>query len=421
VVWHARGALGMNRLLRCLLGLLAPSVPLGVCSCGSSGGATHGPSYGPDAGGTDALAVADATNDVAGDVASLADAPADTTEAGDDACTGAVAVVGGTVAGASTIAFGATLLQGGSWAVSSLATNVGSPPALAAVPGGFVAVFVDATGHLDYATSSWSWSSPAAVAGVSAKGSPSLAGVGTTLHLVYQGTDGKYEHGTYTAGTGWDMANDPIGGATKQGFGPSAPVAASVAGDLLIAYGGQNGFVYDETWSAGAWAPDDEHASATVELLSPALVALQGGTSDALIVYVAPDTTIHWTSRSAGAWSAPALVSATAFTDASPSLAPLSGGRAVMAFLGTNGLPYFSVYQPASTPPWSTPAAIAASTTALVSPPSVAPGVCGDDAVAALPEAAGVAVVRYAGGAWLSPTVLPGTAGMTYAAVATQP
>jgi hypothetical protein len=408
----------MNRLLR---GFLGASLPLSICSCGSSGDASHGPSYGADGGGTDAPLVTDATNDVASDASTPVDAPADTTDAGADACTGAVAVVGGTVAGASTIAFGATLLQGGTWTVSSLATNVGSPPAIAATPGGFVGAFVDANGQLEYATSSWSWSSPAGVAGVSAKGSPSLALVGTPVHLVYQGDDGKYYHGTYSAGSGWDAADDPIGGAAKQGFGPGAPVAANVAGDLVIAYGGQDGFLYDETWSAGAWAPDDEHATATVGLLSPAIVALQGGTSDALIAYVATDTTIHWTSRTAGAWSAPALVSATAFTDASPSLAALDGGRAVMAFLGTNGLPYFSLYQPASTPLWSTPAAIGTSATTLVSPPSVAPGVCGDDAVAVLTGSAGVAVVRYAGGAWLPPTVLPGTAGMTYASVASQP
>ena len=58
----------------------------------------------------------------------------------------------------------------GSWAVSSLPSNVASPPAIAAFGDGFVTVFVDAAGDLEFATSTWSWSSPAAVAGMTATG-----------------------------------------------------------------------------------------------------------------------------------------------------------------------------------------------------------------------------------------------------------
>jgi hypothetical protein len=211
-----------------------------------------------------------------------------------------------------------------------------------------------------------------------------------------------------------------VGGA-KQGFGPNPPVAASVGGTLLIAYDGQDGSLYDETWSSGAWAPDDEHTATQVGALSPAIVALSGGTSDTLVVYADPAGTLYFTSRSAGTWSAPAVIDVKAFTNSSPSLAPLSDGRAVMAYLGTNQLPYFSVFDPVATPPWTSPAGIGTSGTPLTSPPSIAPGVCGDDAVAVLAWPTGVAAVRYAGGAWLPATVLPGTAGMTFASVATQP
>ena len=67
------------------------------------------------------------------------------------------------------------------------------------------------------------------------------------------------------------------------------------------------------------------------------------------------------------------------------------------------------------------PAPIGTGSPKLSSPPSVAPGVCGDDAVAVLTEPQGVTAVRYSGGAWLAPTVLAGTAGMTFASVASQP
>jgi hypothetical protein len=343
------------------------------------------------------------------------------TGSGTDACTGSVAVVGGSVAGASTIAFAATLLHAGTWAVSSLPSNVASPPAVAPLGGGFVAVFVDVSGDLEFATSSWSWSSPASLAGVAAKGAPSLAVVGTTLHLVYQGSDGKYVHGTYATGEGWDSATDPVGGASKQGFGPSAPVASSVAGALEIAYGGQNGSLYDETWSSGAWQPDTQHATAQIGTLSPAIAALSGGSSDTLVVYAEASGTLDWTARSSGTWSTPAVIDASAFTDDAPALVALSGGRAMMAYLGTDQHPYFSVYSPGATPPWTSPAPIGTGSPTLSSPPSLAPGVCGQDAVAVLAESSGVAMTSYTGGTWSAPAVIEGTAGMTFATVASQP
>jgi hypothetical protein len=377
----------------------------------------------PDAGSEDARALRDAAHDAASEAVSpvLDAAEEGEFEAASDGCTGSVAVVGGTVSGASTIAFGATRGRGGAWLVSSLPSNVASPPAIAAFDGGFVAVFVDASGNLEWTTSTWSWSSPAEVAGVMAIGAPSVAVVGTSLHVVYQGDDSKYLHGMYTSGVGWNAANDPVGGASKQGFGPSPPVAASVLGTLAIAYGGEDGALYDETWTSGAWQPDTEHTSAAVGSLAPAITALSGGSSDTLLVYADPMGTLYFTSRSAGAWSIPAIIDTTAFTGAAPSLVALSGGEALMAYLGTNGLPYFSLYDPSATPPWTSPASMGSDPPTLSSPPAIAPGVCGDEVVAVLTQPTGVAALNYAGGTWQSPTILPGTAGMAFASVASQP
>ncbi len=408
---------------------------LALAGWGCSSGATHAPFVQPmaeEAGASDGQGLADSGGAMSPEGST---AQTDASEAGSpgdagvdapagpvsDACTGSVAVVGGSVAGASTIAFAATLVQGGSWAVSSLPSNVGSPPAIAPFGGGFVAVFVDVSGELQFATSTWSWSSPASVAGVAAEGAPSLAVVGTTLHLVYQGSDGKYVHGTYTTGEGWGSATDPVGGASKQGFGPSAPVASSVAGSLEIAYGGQNGSLYDEAWSSGAWQPDTQHATAQIGTLSPAIAALTGGSSDALVVYAGASGTLDWTTRSSGTWSTPALINTNAFTGSAPALVALSGGRAMMAYLGTDQHPYFSVYAPATTPPWTAPAPLGTGSPTLTSPPSIAPGVCGDDAIAVLAEASGVTTTRYVSGVWSAPALIGGTAGMTFATVASQP
>lgn len=409
------------------------TLPFVVWSCSSAtGSAPPARQTGVDAGTVDAEALVDSGSTTSADAGSASADPSEAGPppdagpeaapgAGSDACTGSVAVLGGAVAGASTIAFAATLVQGGSWAVSSLPSNVASPPAIAAFGGGFVAVFVDVSGALQFTTSTWSWSSPASLAGATAEGAPSLAAVGTTLHLVYQATDGKYVHGTFTTGEGWDSASDPVGGASKQGFGPSPPVAASVAGTLTIAYGGQNGSLYDETWTSGQWQPDTQHAASQVGTLSPAIAALDGGSSDALVVYAGTGGTLYSTSRSSGTWSTPAVVNTNAFTAAAPALLALSGGRAMMAYLGTDQHPYFSLYDPAATPPWTSPAPLGTGSPTLTSPPSVAAGVCGDEAVAVLTETSGVATTRYAGGAWSAPTVIEGTAGMTFATVASRP
>jgi hypothetical protein len=325
------------------------------------------------------------------------------------------------MSGASTIAFAAIADHNGGWSVSSLPSNVASSPAIVAFDSGFLAVFVDADGLLEDVAFSWSWSSPSQVGGARALGAPSAAVAGSSLHLVYQEDDGKYVHGVYTSDAGWGSVDDPVGGATKQGFGPSPPVATAEGSTLAIAYGGQNGLLYDETWSSAAWEPDTEHTAAQVGALSPAIVALSGGSGDTLVVYAAPGGTLYFTSRAAGAWSAPAVVNSNAFTNAAPSLVGLPGGGAMLAYLGTNGLPYFSVYDPSEPPLWSSPAPIGTGKSTLASPPTVAPGVCGDEVVTVLSQPEGVAVVRYAGGAWLPATLLEGTAGMTFASVASHP
>jgi hypothetical protein len=417
----------MSRMRRLVAATALTVLPAGLANCSSSSDAPSPPKPGTlqrgDAASSDAAADAPVRDD-ASSFPDVSDAGADSGSSADggvDACTSQIAVVGGTVSGASTIAFAATLARGGSWAVSSLPSNVASPPAIAAFSGGFIVAFVDDANELEFATSTWTWSSPANITGMSVLGSPSLAVVGTSVHVVYQGPDFKYVHGIYTASAGWDAADDPIGGADSQGFGPGAPVAASVDGALVVAYGGQDGSLYDETWTAGAWEPPNQHAAAQMGALSPSLAALKGGSSDALVVYADPLGTLYSTTRTAGTWSTPAIVNAAAFSDDPPSLASLPGGRAMMTYLGTNGLPYFSLYDPAATPSWTSPAAIGTGSTMLLSPPAVAPGVCEDDAIVALVEPAGVATIGYAGGTWLPEALLGGTAGMTFAAVASQP
>ncbi len=364
-----------------------------------------------DSGVVDAPGALDSSVDAASD-----SARADSAAPGDgSACSATIAVVGGS----STTAFGATS-YGAAWSVSSLTGTAASNPALAAVPGGFHAVFRAANNALQYSTFATVWSTPLPIGTAITIDLPSVALVGPDLHLVYRGTDSKFYHGTY-ASNAWDTASDPVSAGGVQSFGPSAPSAASAAGDLVIAQDGSDGTLYDQSWS-GSWQAASQHANALVGTVAPSLVAGNGGTYDLFVVFVHQgDFKLYWSGRTGGAWSAPALVDPNAYTSYPVALAALPSGRFVLVYEGSNQSPYFSLFDPASGA-WSAPAGlVGAPLPVVLSPPAVAPGVCGADAVAIYSDGAGVEVVTLSAGTWTTPSPIGGTAGSTYAAVATSP
>jgi hypothetical protein len=130
-----------------------------------------------------------------------------------------------------------------------------------------------------------------------------------------------------------------------------------------------------------------------------------------------------FTTRTAGVWSTAEEVydanGYIAYTSDEVSLAALSGVRAVLVFRGGNMVPYFSIFDGTST--WTAPAAVVTSTTTVSTVPSVATGVCGDDAIAALVETNGdVDVTSLRAGAW-SATPTHVTSATAYAGIATRP
>lgn len=370
-----------------------------------------------DAGASDAFVAIDAGRDAQADAPSdaPADAPADAADGG--GCSSTMAIVAG---GASTLS--AASFQSGQWsAATSLTGSASSAPAVIAFGGGFRAVVAKAAGGalVDTGFAS-SWSSPVAIGTAAARESPALAVVGAGLHLVYQGqSDYKFYHGT-SAGGAWDAATDPVG--SPQSFGPSGPSVAAAGTKLAVLQGGSDGILYDQTWD-GAWQAAHAQAGTSVEGgIRPTLVALVGGAADLLAVYVRKtDRHLIFSARSGAAWSQPAEVynsaGNVAYSNDPVSIAALPGGHAVLAFLGGDGKGYFSVWNAAT---WSAPAAIAAGM--LASPPGLASGVCGDDAIAALVLATGeVNVTKLAGATWSAPTAISGATGMKYAGIATRP
>lgn len=414
---------------------------LGTACSSASATQTHGPvvdasddtvtdnppDASPDGGTHDAAREAgrkEAGHDAKSD-RSTADAPSMDAPKGDAAsCKGTVALAGGT----ASVAFVATSVDGAAWGVTSLpTTSTQTNPALAPFTG-FVAVFTASTTDMlvfsAYASSSWSLAANAegstCTAAPTAFGVPALAAIGKTLHSVYLGTNNDFYHGTYTK-TGWDCEDDPLTFGGSPSFGPSAPAAASVGSSLVAAFDGSDTQVYTQSWTSGTWAAAEPISGTTVGTTPPSLMALTGGSSDLLLVYAnAADDKLYWTARSSGTWSLPALTNMNAYSLQPVSIAPLAAGGAVLTFLGTDDNPYAMTFDPTASTPWTSPVAILTGGQPLPSAPTVAAGVCGTDAVAAIVQPAGIELVTLSSGTWSSPTLVGGTASMGFVTIATR-
>jgi hypothetical protein len=365
----------------------------------------------------------DAPFDASGDSA-LDGGDAGPTDGADAGCSSTMALLAG---GSNTLA-GATFAHGQWSSASALTGNMATVPAIAAYNGAYMASFVTTAtpGHLDWTGYTSSWSAPSQIASALAQGTPSLATIGSAAHVVYWGSDGKFYHGTYSS-SAWDAANDPVGGSgANQSFGSSGPAVAAVGTTLVVTQSGSNGTLYDQTWN-GSWQTANAHSgSAVVSTITPAIVAMNGGNADLMIVFVhggnSPDYHLQYTTRTSSTWSASAEVynqsGNVAYSSATPSLAALPSGKAVVAWLGGNGKGYASSYDPSSG--WTAPGPIASTTIAAT--PSLAPGVCGGDAVAAFAQSTGeVDVATLTGSTWSTPLAIAGATGMQAVAIASTP
>jgi hypothetical protein len=336
----------------------------------------------------------------------------------DTACIGKLFLLGGNAGGL----YGAAYKGAGKFTVvsnSGAGASIAGPPAIAPLAGGgFGAVYRDTTSALFAMTFTGAFSTPARVGAVVASDAPTLAALGADLHMLYRGGDGLHYHGLFSAGA-WDAANGAVTSASVHSFGPTSPTVAVPAGDALtIAYAGADEKLYRQTLTSG-WADAVSQVGATIATVRPQLVAMVDGPSDALIVYAsAVDYKLRSTARDAQTklWSVPILIDPNAYTSETLSLAPMTGGRAMLIYKGANAKPYFSVYDPAAgAAPWSVLAELVTGANPTVaSSPAVALGACGEDAIAAFAQDnGGVAVLRYLGGAWTAPAMVPGLLNFT--------
>jgi hypothetical protein len=432
------------------------AVAIALAACATSGADNlHGPSFENEAGpgqegGADAAA--DTTpetspgTDGGGDV-ETADAPGESaaTETGapTDAASETTSDTGATETGvpcassmailaASASSLAEAVYGHGQWSTASVVSGGASAaPTLIPFGSGYLASFVG-TGAVNDLPLKWtsyagSWTAPATIGAALAQGTPALAAIGATGHVVYWGSDSKFYHGTYS-GSAWDAASDPVeasGGA--QSFGPSAPAATATGTTLLAAQSGQNSVVYDQAWTGSWQAANALAGSSVVSSLSPAITAMNGGTAQLMLVFVhagdAGSYYLQYATSTAGTWSTPANVYAQgttiAYAGTTPALTPLPNGGAILAWQGSSpAYPYVSTYTAASG--WTAPVAVSSDT--LLSPPAVAPGVCGADAALAYVTTAGaVEVVTTTGGTWGTPEAIAGATGMQWVAVAAVP
>jgi hypothetical protein len=274
------------------------------------------------------------------------------------------------------------------------------------------------------------WTAPTALGGsADTIASPAIAAVGSSLQAVYLNPAHEYFQASFV--TTWDTGSTPVEpeDAGNQAFGPAGASATATPTQLVIAYGGNNTLPYAQTWTPGTgWDNGVQLGSGAVEAgTTLAITTLDSGAL--LVVYAAASGSCNnptgclysalGTAVTPRTWSAPALVDPNAFTPYSPTIVAMSGGRALVAWEGANGEGYYSVYTTAPSTGWSTPAQL---TSALIAnAPSLAPGVCGDDAVAAYVSSGQVYTTHFAGGAWTTPGLQAAVSGSTFVTIATAP
>jgi hypothetical protein len=353
------------------------------------------------------------------DAAADGGADSETTDAG---CTSTMALIGG-----GSTAFGATW-SAGAWSVQAFPNaSLASAPSIVSYSGGWLAAFEQTGGALASATFAGAWDPPTAIGTggtVSTQASPSLAVLGVDAHVVYLGLDNKYYHGVFTGGA-WDTAVDAVCGSGSQALGNSAPSLAGFSDALVVAF--QYAGVRECSWDLGSWGPAYVISSDSEQNVAPRVAAL-GNSSEQIVVWSsATSSTLAWSANTfplPGAWGEEFV--GEGFSSQQTALAVLANGGVDLAYEGTDGNAYLVTGQVElgnQTPvTWGTPSALLPTgNPQLASQPSIAPGVCGDDAEVAYVAADGTVHVASVRGTSATDAVVALAPSATFVAIATRP
>ena len=423
------------------------SVTLAACAASGSDDATHGPVFvEEDAGGDGAsdATIADAatTSDVAtNDDGAIGDEAGDDDATGDDggaidapiadvasdapACTSTTALL----AGSTTAAFGASAVGEASLAAQSVSGSFASAPAVGVLAGAFEALARENGNALASSGLGASWSGLAALPGNPASlDAPAIAPVGSALHAVYLGTDNRYYHATFN-GTAWDSGGDRVGvvnDAGAQAFGPARASAASVGSELVIRVPGERQprarAVVDERERLDERRADRQRHRRGERA---------GGARRARRRRARPPRRLregerHEALRRRARWNLEEVGRAgrreRERLHARRAFARGDERRARDARVARHGrLRVHERVRRRRRHVVDAGAARRDLEPAVPSAPSLAPGVCGDDAIAAYVSSGGVGVARYRGGTWLAPSSVGDVSGASVVTIATAP
>ena len=386
-----------------------------LAACSSDGNTSFGPNFGdlPQHGGaTDAAAD--------GDIVDISDGSTDGPKPG--CTTGAVAVVAG-----QDNKVTAAVDRGRGFAVALL-TGASSKefPAVVGFGDGFVAVMTNPDSNLlQFSQYTSSWSKPAAF-GSGSKGAATLAADANGVHAVYPiNDDRRFKHSIFD-GTAWG-AEELVGNDTAYSFGTASAGLAVTASDLAWAENGTNGGLYTRS-KTNAWTAGVALAGAGTTGLNngatPQVLAIEG-TYDAVAVFVGgsneqanhPGYVVRKASDKT--WTFGGLLDPTLTTFQRLNIGRTRGGDVIVTMraskdnIGGAGTGYYFRGAVSNAGiDWSAATPIGGDTAIAVdSTPSIAKGVCGDDAIIGLSSLGVVQITRLKDDAWSAPAAIDGAAG----------
>jgi hypothetical protein len=329
------------------------------------------------------------------------------------------------VAGDDDTLRGAVSVRGKRWVVSTLGGGAAKgKPSLVRFGAGFIAATHGSGDALQTATFTTAWSPVSSIGVGNVNGAPSLAVLGTAVHVVYAAgaSDARLYHHGKNAGSGWDEANTRVGDS----FGTVSAGLAAVGDEAVFAENGGDEKLYVRSYTSGSWSGATPVNASTVGGALPAtpeLLAIEG-TNDLVLVFAEKTTRkLSFATRTRSlphTWSAGAVTHPDATVAEKFALGKGTTGAPIIAFRGNgDGRGYYLRGQISSSISWLSAQAIGPSAAVVDSTPAITTGVCGAEAIAAYASGGAVSIVRLMTGIWSAPEIVPGLTG-TRVAIATR-
>jgi hypothetical protein len=291
---------------------------------------------------------------------------------------------------------------------------------------GIAVIRASTTGELRYAlrTGAWSPGFGAQLAtmkvGLMIQGGPSVAAGSSKGHVLYRGLNGTFYYASVETGL-WNPTEEPVDAGSGASAGPAPPAIVVLNETPIAVFVGNDGELYDQMRSGGAWQAASGHGVAGQAAgVTPAVTALVMPGPELVVVYsAAGSSALKYTLRNGGSWTAPAAIAGASSADR-VALAALPGGGAVLAYRSLDAHLHIARLSAGASPSWSAPVAGAGGADpTIVTTPAVATGAVGAEAELVFVGATDFIAYssRLVAGAWTPPVLAGASDG--YAALAT--